>query len=335
MHTAYYVKWVLENVFNLPRENIVFLTTYFPQLPSWLDYDGFATKDNVRHYIKELNNSMAPFIYVISHGGGFNGTHFDGGRWDDNGDEGTEHYVDGQWKGVDEGILLAQDNSTYWDDEFREDIEDVNMTRITVMIQTCRAVNGTEEAACYSGGFIDDLSSTYYRTVITSSNETGLSYYYPTEFLVEFTAKYMEAFSDYKIIYDGPYTHFDTNQPINWPYKSWRGAFEYVLLHDCFYLNGMECPWFDDDGDGLPTYVNGTEVPDFPWNSLDLMRWLKCDINYDGKVDMKDIGIVCAAYGSYPGHPRWNRQADVCPFETWTVDMQDVGEVCRHYGETT
>jgi hypothetical protein len=35
------------------------------------------------------------------------------------------------------------------------------------------------------------------------------------------------------------------------------------------------------------------------------------DVNGDGKVDMKDVGLVAAAFGTYEGHSRWNPSADV------------------------
>jgi len=56
------------------------------------------------------------------------------------------------------------------------------------------------------------------------------------------------------------------------------------------------------------------------------------DVNADGKVDMKDIGICCLAYGSTPGHPRWNPNADINDDDK--VDMKDIGLACMHYGET-
>jgi len=98
----------------------------------------------------------------------------------------------------------------------------------------------------------------------------------------------MNGLSDYEIVYDGSYTYFDESSPINWTYKSWRGAFE-----------------------------------------------LKCDVNYDGIVDMTDLGIVGIAYGSCPLDSDWNRQADVYPYEDWMVEMSDLGEVARRYGQTT
>jgi parallel beta-helix repeat protein len=56
------------------------------------------------------------------------------------------------------------------------------------------------------------------------------------------------------------------------------------------------------------------------------------DVNADRKVDMKDIGIICLAYGSYPGHPKWNPNADING--DGKVDMRDIGITCLNYGKT-
>lgn len=51
-----------------------------------------------------------------------------------------------------------------------------------------------------------------------------------------------------------------------------------------------------------------------PLNKLteDLMIKLAAgDLNGDGKVDIRDIALVARAFGSYPGHPRWNSVADI------------------------
>jgi hypothetical protein len=55
------------------------------------------------------------------------------------------------------------------------------------------------------------------------------------------------------------------------------------------------------------------------------------DVNADGKVDMRDIGTICMAYGSYPGYPKWNPNADVNGDNK--VDMRDIGTACLHYGQ--
>jgi PKD repeat protein len=37
----------------------------------------------------------------------------------------------------------------------------------------------------------------------------------------------------------------------------------------------------------------------------------RADLNEDGKVDILDLHVLCSAYGSYPGHERWNAKADI------------------------
>jgi hypothetical protein len=62
------------------------------------------------------------------------------------------------------------------------------------------------------------------------------------------------------------------------------------------------------------------------------------DLNGDGKVDMKDIAIAAKAFGSYPGHPRWNPDADVTGTEYLMpdsqVDMRDIAVISRNFGNT-
>ncbi|MEM2779874.1 MAG: PKD domain-containing protein [Candidatus Bathyarchaeia archaeon] len=56
------------------------------------------------------------------------------------------------------------------------------------------------------------------------------------------------------------------------------------------------------------------------------------DLNGDGIVDYADISIVCRAYGSYPGHPRWDERADINGDEF--VDYADIGICARNYGKS-
>jgi hypothetical protein len=56
------------------------------------------------------------------------------------------------------------------------------------------------------------------------------------------------------------------------------------------------------------------------------------DINMDGKVDTKDISIICKAFGSLPGHPRWNPTAD--ENEDNRIDIFDIALTCRNFGKT-
>ena len=62
------------------------------------------------------------------------------------------------------------------------------------------------------------------------------------------------------------------------------------------------------------------------------------DLNGDNTVDMKDVAIVAAAFGSYPGHPRWNPDADVTGTEYLVpddaVDMRDVAIISKNFGNS-
>jgi hypothetical protein len=101
------------------------------------------------------------------------GNKLDKGRVEINGDEGYEHFnaTSEEEFGVDEGLRLQRDNSTYWDDELAQDLENLKYGTLILLFQACK----TENASCFSGGFIDDLSASN-RMVITSSNETSSSY---------------------------------------------------------------------------------------------------------------------------------------------------------------
>jgi hypothetical protein len=65
------------------------------------------------------------------------------------------------------------------------------------------------------------------------------------------------------------------------------------------------------------------------------------DVNGDGKVDLKDVYTVAAAYGSYgpsylyPGslpHPRWKPECDIKNQNK--VDLKDFYITCSNYGKT-
>jgi len=54
------------------------------------------------------------------------------------------------------------------------------------------------------------------------------------------------------------------------------------------------------------------------------------DLNCDGKVDIDDVIIVAIAFGSLPGHPRWNPIADING--DGKIDIDDVVNVAKDYG---
>lgn len=60
-------------------------------------------------------------------------------------------------------------------------------------------------------------------------------------------------------------------------------------------------------------------------------NYLLGDLNDDGIVDMRDIGIACSAFGSWPEHPRWNPIADLNSDDL--VDMRDIAIICFNLGK--
>jgi len=55
------------------------------------------------------------------------------------------------------------------------------------------------------------------------------------------------------------------------------------------------------------------------------------DVNSDGKVDIKDIVLLVKAFGSYPGQPNWNPNADFN--NDFKVDIKDMVLLIKHFGE--
>jgi hypothetical protein len=57
---------------------------------------------------------------------------------------------------------------------------------------------------------------------------------------------------------------------------------------------------------------------------------LKIDINGDGRVDARDIAIVCKAFGTKLGSTNWNPDADING--DGKVDAKDIAIVCKNFG---
>jgi len=55
------------------------------------------------------------------------------------------------------------------------------------------------------------------------------------------------------------------------------------------------------------------------------------DLNGDGVVDILDIAMVAKAYGSYPGHPKWNPNADLD--NSNLIDIIDIAKAAKNYGK--
>jgi len=57
------------------------------------------------------------------------------------------------------------------------------------------------------------------------------------------------------------------------------------------------------------------------------------DVNGDGKINILDIATVAAAYGSHPGHPKWNPNTDLDNNDF--INILDIAKAAAHYGEGT
>ncbi|MDH5461842.1 MAG: ABC transporter substrate-binding protein [Candidatus Bathyarchaeota archaeon] len=55
------------------------------------------------------------------------------------------------------------------------------------------------------------------------------------------------------------------------------------------------------------------------------------DINNDGIVNIEDIAIIAKAFGSYPGHPRWNEIADID--KNGVINILDLAKVAKNFGK--
>lgn len=56
---------------------------------------------------------------------------------------------------------------------------------------------------------------------------------------------------------------------------------------------------------------------------------ISADVNEDGTVNILDIALVAIAWGSYPGHPRWDPRCDLDGNEI--VNIIDIALVAREY----
>jgi uncharacterized protein (DUF2141 family) len=57
------------------------------------------------------------------------------------------------------------------------------------------------------------------------------------------------------------------------------------------------------------------------------------DVNYDGKVDMRDIGMTASGFGSEPDDQEWIFRADInCDRK---INMKDIGLVAKNFGATS
>jgi parallel beta-helix repeat protein len=84
------------------------------------------------------------------------------------------------------------------------------------------------------------------------------------------------------------------------------------------------------DGIGdTPYVINANNTDHYP-----LMNpWIRLigDVNGDGTVDISDVSIAAAAFGSHPGMPNWNPAADVNG--DGVVDIMDIALIASNFGQ--
>ncbi|MCJ7423037.1 hypothetical protein MUP01_02050 [Candidatus Bathyarchaeota archaeon] len=86
-----------------------------------------------------------------------------------------------------------------------------------------------------------------------------------------------------------------------------------------------------------PSIVNASLLapsgaPYGPSRSVSFVISLLGDLNFDNRVNVVDVAIVSAAFGSYPGHSRWDPRADIDKDNS--IGVRDVSVVARHFGDT-
>jgi hypothetical protein len=289
---------------------------------SYVGVDKRATRNSTREAIREwLNRSDdndVIFIFIAAHGGGYN-SHT--GELSEEqsieglgGDEGDEiwNVTAQEWVGIDECFYIG--NEIYWDDELRADIANLNYGRLVF-----------SSLACFSGGMIDDLSAPN-RTIMTAANET-----YTCSLMhdVDGFSPWTESFINGLHGGDAGWNYLanqlkhkgitiDTDLDNDGHVSMWE-AWNYSWWDDRERINGVETPWLDADGNGLPTYKNGNDMSapyEEPGDRIEaetlwLMKKPPGDVDNDGVVNILDAIILASAFGSSQGESNWNRSTDL------------------------
>jgi hypothetical protein len=103
---------------------------------------------------------------------------------------------------------------------------------------------------------------------------------------------------------------------------------EYGPLWEQGYMRAMFVQWLSERMEVVcpvdQLYSKRWAIP--PW-----MYPLQTDITYDGKVDIMDVAIAAMAFGSYPGHSKWEKEADINYDDK--VDIFDIAKIARDFGK--
>jgi PKD repeat protein len=79
------------------------------------------------------------------------------------------------------------------------------------------------------------------------------------------------------------------------------------------------------------TVIDNDDLTNSVKNSLTI-KTLLGDLNSDGILNILDITIVAKAFGSFPGHSRWDPIADLN--EDGKVDILDIAKIAKNFGKT-
>jgi len=291
----YYLYYTLTRRFHVNNDHIMWL--YFTGDAYEYEPDSIddaSTVEKIHYAISEWLPSHADsndevIIYITGHGYGYDYNHsqYVERCIDEDGDEGDEH---GGF-GIDEdihvfGVYAGQEREYYSDDDLKADLSGWTCGSRTIII-----------GSCYGGGFIDDLSGM--GTIITATGEVitaeidrdgdGFSEFEEVLFdaLFGYNTTFDEGTKTIVVHYDKPVdADIDSNGRVSW----WE-AFKYAWEHDDARILGLETPWFDDDGNGYPTFKNGE-------NHLDYKLYIYIDnvYPYGGNTDPA-LGLHAYFYG--------------------------------------
>jgi parallel beta-helix repeat protein len=144
------------------------------------------------------------------------------------------------------------------------------------------------------------------------------------------------------------YGSYDETE-INLTVKVYNATYSTTLINTTFDLSLRNCYYFSSlwNTTGLAkgkytievrlNYVSGETYFNDNIKPYPCVINLTGDINYDGKVDIKDLVLVINYFGKFVGHPDWNPNADVAPIapevQDGKVDIKDLVTVITHFGE--
>jgi hypothetical protein len=118
-----------------------------------------------------------------------------------------------------------------------------------------------------------------------------------------------------------------------------NGIFSYTSLHDvtCYdvgpvwtygFTRALIVQWLDERKEVVSPV---DQLYSKRWAIPPAMYPLQTDLNYDGKVDIKDIATSAKAFGSYPGHEDWDHETDINYDDK--VDIKDIATIAKDFGE--